>query len=293
MSKPIQRISLFAGKDGTDVIDILHSLQLLLADYQVTWEASTAQLANLSDVDTIADEHLGRDADLIIVIGGDGSILRCATAAMQHQTPMIGINKGRLGFLTDIRPNELDSRLLTVLQGDYWKAERFLLQTTIDYADGTQRDCCVALNDVILYPGETPHMMDFEVFIDDEFLCSHRADGLIIATPTGSTAYNLSAGGPIIHPSINALVMLPMFSHSLTARPIIIPSDKTIRVEFSPYNKINGKLSSNMGDIVDVLPGANIMIQQAKQKITLLHPLDYDYYESLRSKLHWGQRITD
>lgn len=292
MPKALQKIALFARKDTKSVVEILHSLKELLKRKDVVWESETAQLLGEENLPTVDYEDLGKDCDLIIVVGGDGSLLRCARAAQKHQTPLIGINKGRLGFLTDIRPNELETRLQAVLSGEYWSAERFLLNTKIKYPDGKKRDFGVALNDVILYPGDQLNMLEFQVFVDDQFLCSHRADGLIIATPTGSTAYNLSAGGPIIQPNVNAMVLLPMFSHSLTDRPIILPGDSHIRVEFSESNEVEGKLSCNTSEGLTIMPGAHILIEQASKKIRLIHPLDYDYYETLRNKLQWGNRLT-
>lgn len=293
MPKALKKITLFARKDDIDTIDTLNSVANLLRDYVLVWEAETATLANVTDVKTVNYEQMGKGSDLIIVVGGDGSILRSASAAMLHQTPVIGINKGRLGFLADVRPNELASRLLAVINGEYWTAERFLLHSSLKQANGSERDCGVALNDIVLYSSDAPRMLDFEIYVDEQFLCSHHADGLILATPTGSTAYSLSAGGPIIQPNVDAIVMLPMFSHSLTARPIIIPSSSRVRIEFSAHNETNAKLNCNANEIIDVPVGSIITVEQAAKKIKLLHPLDYDYYESLRSKLHWGHRLTN
>lgn len=293
ISQALKKIDIFAHKTDQDVLTILHKLHKLLDDYETCWETHTATIMEINDLKTVNADDLGRNSDLIIVVGGDGSMLRCVATAAKHKTPLIGINKGRLGFLTDIRPTELESRLLPVLDGHYWIGQRSLLNAEVHYPNQKIDSCNLSLNDVILYPGETPHMLEFEVYVNDIFLCSHRADGLIISTPTGSTAYNLSAGGPIVHPELEALVLLPMFSHTLTARPILIPNNQAIRLEFSKQNEINGKLSADADKIIDVTPGSNIFIKQSPDKISLLHPNDYDYYESLRSKLYWGQRLTD
>lgn len=293
MPSALKNIAVFARKDGIETVEILSSLQTLLTPYSVVWEAETAQQAGLTNVDTVDYADLGKNRDLIIVVGGDGSILRCASTAVKHQTPMIGINKGRLGFLTDIRPNELSTRLQAVLDGEYWTAKRFLLDTSVMDIGGEKVNCGIALNDVILYPGESLRMLDFEVYVDDQFLSSQRADGLIVATPTGSTAYNLSAGGPIIQPNVDAMVMLPMFSHSLTDRPIIIPSDSQIKIMLAEQHQAIAHLSCDADDNIEIKPGATITISKANKTIELLHPLDYDYYESLRNKLHWGKRLTN
>jgi len=229
---------------------------------------------------------------LIIVVGGDGSILRASQAAMKYQTPVIGINKGSLGFLADIRPSELETRLLKLLDGDYWAEKRFLLETSI-HSLGVIQSCGTALNDIVLSTRDGPHMIDFEIYIGNQFLCSHQADGLLLATPTGSTAYNLSAGGPIVQPNVDAIVVIPMFSHTLTTRPIVIPGNSFIQIKFSAHNTSPGKLSSDATNTVNIAPGTIIDIKKTTNELTLLHPLDYDYYESLRSKLHWGHRLTE
>tara|TARA_R110000868_G_scaffold8205_7_gene42774 strand:+ start:91173 stop:92045 length:873 start_codon:yes stop_codon:yes gene_type:complete len=268
-----------------NLIDFLQNRQL-----DIVCEFNTARLIPDYSLKTSPDHELGKHVDLVIVVGGDGSMLRAAKSAMKYDTPVIGINKGRLGFLTDIRPTEIETRLAQVLDGDYWIGERFFLQSHLTH-DGNQIDCGLALNDVVLSPGRTPHMLEFEIFVDDSFMCSHRADGLITATPTGSTAYALSGGGPIIQPGVDALVVLPMFSHALTSRPIVIKGDSKIRIEFSANNETSGQISCNGNEVIMVPPGSTIDIQKYDKKMKLVHPNDYDYYETLRSKLYWGHKL--
>lgn len=292
MPKALKKIALFACKSDSAITEVLRNIAELLKDYPLIWESKTAALAKMKPKRTVSYDQLGKNCDLILVVGGDGSILHSSRSATKYQTPVIGINKGSLGFLADVRPNELETRLIKLLSGEYWEEKRFLLDASIKTSK-TNQNCGTALNDIVLSTSNGPHMIDFEIYVGKKFLCSHQADGLLVATPTGSTAYNLSAGGPIIQPNIDAIVMVPMFSHTLSARPIIIPGDSDIKVKFSIHNKLNAKLSCDATNTVEIKPNTVITIKKAAKKLTLLHPSDYDYYESLRSKLHWGHRLTD
>lgn len=287
------KIALFGRARTNDIDTLLRNLvNLLQPQYQLVCEKNTAKLIADIQLETVDITQLGNNVDLVIVVGGDGSMLRAAKAAINFDTPVIGINKGRLGFLTDIRPYEIDSRLLNVLNGQYWMGKRCLLHATLQH-DQLQDDCGLALNDIVLSPSHTPNMLEFEIFINDEFICSHHADGLIVATPTGSTAYALSGGGPIIHPNVDGVVILPMFSHTLSARPIVVPGDSQIRIDFSTSNLKPGNLYCSGEKTIPVPPGASISIEKHKKYLQLLHPMDYNYYETLRSKLHWGQRLAN
>ncbi len=268
------------------LIDLLNKLQR-----SIVCETETASLIADKQLPTVEYAELGKDVDLVIAIGGDGTMLRAAKVAAQYGTPVIGINRGRLGFLTDIRPSDINTQLAAVLNGEYEIGERSFLQTQIA-SKQPSKSCDKALNDVVLSPGRTPHMLEFEIYVDDEFVCSHRADGLIVATPTGSTAYALSGGGPILHPVIDALVILPMFSHTLSSRPIVVPGKSEIKIILSPNNATDSQLSCDGGDIILVPPGGTIEIKKDAQTIRFIHPRDYNYYAALRGKLQWGKQLT-
>ncbi len=288
MSKKFQRIGIIGRPELEDIETTLTNLYQFLQqrDLMISAETTTAQLIKNFSGARVDFQQLAKNQDLIIVVGGDGSMLRAANTVAQHGTPVIGINKGRLGFLTDISPDEIETRLAKVLEGEYWQAERFFLQICLD-----GKDCGIALNDIVLSPGKTPHMLEFEIYIDEEFVCSHHADGLIASTPTGSTAYSLSGGGPIVHPRVDAIVLLPMFPHTLSARPIVVAGNSEIRLELSANNRSGAQVSCDGGEIISMTANSHLAIKKYATALKLIHPMDYNYYQTLRSKLRWGQQL--
>ncbi|WP_133129920.1 NAD(+) kinase [Legionella yabuuchiae] len=256
-------------------------------------------ISAFQDVDTASNfelklpvlerDNMGENQDLIVVVGGDGSLLSAARMAIKVNVPVIGINRGRLGFLTDISPSEIDEQLGDILNGQYQEERRFLLKTRIHDDDSTyfQGD---ALNDVVLSRGSETHLIEFEVCINQQFVSHYRADGLILATPTGSTAYALSAGGPIVHPLLNAMVMVPMFSHSLTTRPLVIDGHDVVDLKISKSNESDLQISCDGHESRTVKPGQIVSIEKNAQQLRLLHPTEYNYYDTLRIKLGWGSK---
>lgn len=245
--------------------------------------------AHMAPGHIVPKPQLGQHVDLIIVVGGDGKLLKAAHVAVLHNTPILGINRGRLGFLTDIKPDELN-KIDAILEGEYTEEARDLIHMEIN-TGVTQKALGVALNDAVLLPGNLPHMVEYEIYIGNNFVCSQRADGLIISTATGSTAYALSGGGPIIHPASNAFVIVPMFPHALTSRPIVVDADSEITICLSEDNKVSPAMSCDGLDQMPVHPGDTIHITKHPNPLRLIHPSDYDYYENLRSKLHWGTKL--
>jgi len=252
-------------------------------------DEKTASALDDPSLPVISRDALCSQCDLLIVVGGDGSMLHAAHAVVYDKIPVLGINRGRLGFLTDIRPDEFE-RIKAILGGDYRDEKRFFLQAAVSQ-QGKSLGKCDALNEVALIPDSVPHMSEFEIYIDDQFVCSQDSDGLIIATPTGSTAYALSGGGPILHPQLDAIVIVPMFPHSLSMRPIVIEGNREIRIVISPNNITVPRLTCDSQDYISTPPGSEITISKKQQPLHLIHPLDYDYYQSLRSKLHWGHKL--
>ena len=228
--------------------------------------------------------------DLIVVVGGDGSLLSAARMAIKVNVPVIGINRGRLGFLTDILPDELEERLGPVLAGKYYEERRFLLHMRIHDQDNTYFEGD-ALNDVVLSRGNETHLIAFDVHINQQFVSHYRSDGLILATPTGSTAYALSAGGPIMHPQLNAIVMVPMFSHSLNTRPLVIDGQSIVEIRISDRNENQLQISCDGHESSYVKPGQQVTIEKNMRELQLLHPDDYHYYDTLRIKLGWGSHF--
>lgn len=235
------------------------------------------------------DSVLAKTVDLMIVVGGDGSLLRAAHDLVNTDTPIIGINRGTLGFLTDIHPHTLAQQLESVFAGHYTEENRFLLDVNILQEEELHTHTS-ALNEMVLLPHINPHMIDFEIYLNDNFVCRERSDGLIIATPTGSTAYALSAGGPILHPELDAMVLVPLLSHTLSSRPLVISAAHELRIDISANNRDPVRIACDGGDCLEVKAGAQIFIQKKASHLRLIHPLDYDYFDALRSKLHWGKK---
>ena len=242
------------------------------------------------DAKKIPFHELGECCDLVIVVGGDGSMLKTARELIDSQVPLLGINRGHLGFLTDIRPTEVDTRVPPILDGQYTLENRFLLYAEV-FRDDKSIGTSTAVNDVVLYPGEIARMIQFELYMDRQFVYSQRSDGLIVSTPTGSTAYALSGGGPILAPQTDTIVLVPMFPHTLTSRPIAVSKQKVIDIVISETNPHNPQLSCDGQTIISLAPGDRIVIKQYPIEMKLVHPLDYDYFEVLRSKLGWGQKL--
>lgn len=253
-------------------------------------EKETAISIDLPNLNVLPREKLGEKCDLLVVVGGDGSLLHAAHPAVQQKLPVLGINRGSLGFLTDILPKDL-SKIEDILEGKYTVEKRFLLSTHIKL-DGKLLGEDDALNEVAIIPDAIPHMIEFEIYINDQFVCSQDSDGLIIATPTGSTAYALSGGGPIVHPQLDAIVLVPMFPHTLSSRPITIKADSEIRIIISHNNSSSPRISCDGRAHLNTPVGSEIIIRKKPQHLHLIHPLDYNYYETLRSKLHWGKKLN-
>lgn len=293
MTTPFKTIGLIGRQRKEDITDTLLALKHLLAQRKLATvvETETAGYLPKDKLPIYSRDELGKHCDLMIVVGGDGSLLNAARAAVNHQTPVLGINRGRLGFLTDIRPSELDNKVSEVLDGKFVEEKRFLLGIEIEQNNkAITQD--IALNDVVLTPGDVAHMIEFATSIDNEFMLNQYADGLIVATPTGSTAYALSGGGPILHPSLAAIVMVPMFPHTLSARPIVISAASKITIEIASTNETAPRLSCDGQALVSVPPGARIHISKKPEQLRLIHPLDYKYFETLRAKLHWGTKLA-
>lgn len=252
-------------------------------------DTETAASLNDASLPAVPRQELCKRTQLLIVVGGDGSLLHAAHAVIDNEIPVLGINRGRLGFLTDIHPAELE-KIKAILEGDYILEKRFLLGAKVEH-HGSLLGESNALNEVALIPDSVPHMSEFEVYIDDQFVCSQDSDGLIVATPTGSTAYALSGGGPILHPKLDAFVLVPMFPHSLNMRPIVIEGNRRVTIIITPNNNTKPRLTCDSQPFIHTPPGSHITISKKSQHLHLIHPLDYNYYETLRSKLHWGHKL--
>lgn len=252
---------------------------------QSSWEAlNRPPEAIICNIDEI-----GEQADLAVVVGGDGNMLGAARTLSQYEIGVIGVNRGNLGFLTDLDPDDALPPLLAVLNGEYKTEFRYLLSATVS-SEGVQTGHNNAINEMVLHSDKVAHMIEFEVYVDDEFMFSQRSDGLIIATPTGSTAYSLSAGGPILTPQMDAMALVPMFPHTLSSRPIVVDGNSQIRVRIA-HNNDPLHVSCDGHVKMAVAPGDDILIEKHPRQLRLIHPKSYNYYHVLRNKLKWGSRL--
>lgn len=231
---------------------------------------------------------LGETCDLVIVVGGDGCLLGAARDLARSKVPLLGVNRGRLGFLTDIHPQHINERVGEVLAGEYDLEHRFLLEAEIK-RDGRLMGDHSALNDVVFHSGDSVKMLEFELFIDGDFVYRQRSDGLIVSSPTGSTAYALSGGGPIMHPQLDAIVLVPMFPHTLSSRPIVIDGNSEIKMLSSPKNDFTASLNCDGQQAIEVEPGDWVYVRKRSHPLKLLHPKDHSFYEACRSKLGWSE----
>ena len=241
------------------------------------------------DTRRLPPEQLAAEVDLIVAVGGDGTMLHAARGAAQHGVPLLGVNRGRLGFLTDVSPELMAETINTILSGNYVAEDRLMLEAEISGGKGT-RGPMLALNDVVLKTANTGHMQDFRTSVDGEYVNTHGGDGLIIATPTGSTAYALSCGGPIIRPDVDALVIVPIAPHTLSDRPLVVRSSSqvTVRVEPRPESQ-RAEVACDGETFGEIGRDETLMIRVAEETVQLLHPRGQSYYDLLRSKLNWGQ----
>jgi NAD+ kinase len=239
----------------------------------------------------VAERDLVPAVDLVVAVGGDGTLLHAARHVAGRDVPLLGVNRGRLGFLTDISPEHMLQAIDAILAGDYLSERRSMLAAKL--ADRPDTEALFAVNDVVLQKGETGRMLDFTTVVDGVYVNTHRGDGLIVATPTGSTAYALSCGGPIIQPNVNALVMVPICPHTLSDRPLVLPSTSTVRVSLERDTHGPAHVVCDGEALAKLGAGETVTISLATQTVTLLHPRDYNYYELLRSKLNWGRANRD
>lgn len=236
---------------------------------------------------------LGSRCDLIIVIGGDGTLLDACRTVANHGTPLLGVNLGRLGFLVDVSPDNIRTALDDVLAGHYIQKPRLRLAARIIRADGSDDDEVYhALNECVIRNQEFARILDFDTYTQGHLISHHRADGIVVATPTGSTAYALSGGGPVVHPEIPALSLVPICPHTLSDRPLILDANQSVEVRISAAHHSTALFTTD-GQITQPLaPGDRVYIERASHDLILIHPPDYDYFHILRSKLEWGHSLT-
>lgn len=288
-----RNIGIVGRMGSVKVVESLRQLKQYLTanNYQVIIEEDTSTMIPGHGLQVASKKLLGEICDLVIVVGGDGSLLGAARELAKSKIPILGVNRGRLGFLTDISPSDLEERLAQVLAGEYIEESRFLLDGHVE-RNGQPLGYGSALNDVVLHPGKSTRMIGFDLYVDGHFVYSQRSDGLIVATPTGSTAYSLSAGGPIMHPKLDAVVLVPMFPHTLSSRPIVVDGKSEIKLVIGETNETYPQVSFDGQMNIACAPGDIIRITKKPFKIRLIHPTDHNFYATCRDKLGWASEIA-
>jgi NAD+ kinase len=248
----------------------------------------TAEHLKITDFPSRSLHELAADSDAVVVLGGDGTMLSIARALAPQGVPLIGINQGRLGFLTDITVSDMFDAVAEILSGQYVAEERILLNGQIR-RNGEPVFEATAFNDIVVGKGGSGRLIDLEISINSEFVYSQRADGLVVTSPTGTTAYALSAGGPIVHPTLEAVALVPVCPHTLSARPIVVSSHSRIEIHLTYAD--DARVHFDGQHHFDLQSGDHVWITRASRPVTLLHPHAYSYYDTLRQKLHWGKKL--
>lgn len=292
MTRIFQTVALIGKPQHAGANTTLARLYDFLKDlgHTVLLQDRVADELPLDGVTALPLHQLAEQADLAIVVGGDGNMLGAARVLSRFDIAVIGVNRGNLGFLTDLTPEGFEVPLKLVLEGQFLRDQRFLLEASI-HRHGEVKSLNSAMNEVVLHPGKVAHMIEFEVFIDNQFMLGHRSDGLIVSTPTGSTAYSLSAGGPILTPGLDVINLVPMFPHTLSARPIVVDANSEILLKIAPDNKSDLMISCDGHVNLSILPEDEVLIRKLPHELSLLHPKDHNYFEVLRSKLGWSSRL--
>ena len=287
MNTQFPNIAILGRYDDTRIVEPMQILTRYLKKTGVNVLASES-LQLEESVTRMQEADLCDAADLIIAIGGDGTMLYAGRLARESGTPILGINRGRLGFLADVTPDEMINSVDQVLQGNYTRDSRMLLEACL-HSDSGKESTAFALNDVVLQRRETGRMVDFSTRIGGQYVNTHAGDGLIISTPTGSTAYALSCGGPIIEPQLNAVAVVPICPHTLTDRPLVISAEQAIEVVLLERDDTVAEITVDGFSMGEIRPTDRLVVQAGDQRITLVHPPSYDFYGILRSKLFWGR----
>jgi len=283
-----KNVGLVARMGSEQVLESLRRVRDYLASRGVNvFLEDTAQellCETENDCEGFTQLEMATRCDLIIAVGGDGNILGAARTFAPYDVPILGINRGRMGFLADVSPDEIEESIGEVLAGNYVMEEHFLLEGEVS---GMKEVPC-ALNEVLIHSAKMPKMLEFNLYIDDIFVYNQYSDGLIIASPTGSTAYALSAGGPIMHPSLDAIVLVPMFPHQLNSRPLLVPGGSELRIVIGSNIGTNAKISFDSQVEFEIEAGESICVKKKKEFLKLVHPPGHSFYGVCRSKLNWA-----
>jgi NAD+ kinase len=291
MARRFQHAALVGKYQADGIRPLLQEIAQFLVrqGLEVSFEHHTAASTGVTDFDALTIDQIGRQCDLAVVVGGDGTMLGIARELARHNLPLVGINQGRLGFITDVPIGHFREALAPMIAGDYEEDFRAMLEGEV-WRDGHRIFEGLSLNDVVVSRGATASMVELRVDIGDEFVANMRADGLIVASPTGSTAYSLSAGGPILHPGIAGWVLVPIASHTLSNRPIVLPDSGPVRITVVAGRDASANF--DMQGLASLLHGDQVRVQRSAHKVRFLHPRGWSYYATLRRKLRWYEGVV-
>jgi len=272
--------------------DVAHIL--VRAGLDVSLELETAHNTGMTEYPALAMDDIGRQCDVAVVVGGDGTMLAVARELAPFDTPLIGINQGRLGFITDIQHKDMATALPLILSGQFEEEKRAMLEGAVlrPIRDGGFETIYEghAINEVVVSRGATASMVELRAEIDGQFVANYRADGLIVASPTGSTAYALSAGGPILHPGLGGWVMVPIASHTLSNRPLVVSDSGTITIEIVAGK--DASMNFDMQSLASLLHGDRVTVRRSPHRVRFLHPTGWNYYATLRRKMRWNEGVS-
>ena len=285
MKNKFSKIALSSTSQDEKVISIARQIFEILSNVEVEtlYDDNLSVLEELTGLKSLSTKAIVEKADLLIAIGGDGTMLNCSKKYGSKGIPVVGINLGKLGFLTDIAPEEITTRLIEVIKGNFVEDKRFFLEASVQ----NQNENLIALNEIVIHSGAIAQLIEFNLFINDHFVYRQKADGLIINSPTGSTAYSLSGGGPIVHPGVDAITLLLMFPQSLSTSSLLVRADSYIRIELT-NPQLSAQVSFDSHDSLTVKGIQEINIFKSTSTLNLIHPSDHDFFGGCRNKLGWS-----
>jgi len=290
MTIKIKTVGIIVKDKGDAVIKTVKQLVSFLSSASCNIVYDNSADGIIENTQSVDRETLAKQSDLAIVVGGDGTFLSAVRSLADLNIPILGINLGRLGFLVDISPDEMIEHLEQILQGNYVEECRFLLQAQV-IRNGHVISEADAFNDVVVHIRDVARMIEFETYINGQYVNYQRSDGLVVSTPTGSTAYALSSGGPLLHATLDAMVLVPICPHTLSNRPLVINANSKVEIIIGESKQSTAQVTFDGQSAFDVITGDKIVIEKKKSTINLIHPSAYDYYEILRAKLRWSEQL--
>ena len=291
MSARFRHAAIVGKYQARGILPVLEDVAHFLVEkgLEVSFDLDTATATGVTHYEALTPAQMGSRCDLAVVVGGDGTMLGIARELARHDLPLVGINQGRLGFITDVPIDRFRDLLGPMLEGDFEEEHRSMLDGSV-WRDGERIFEGLSMNDVVVSRGATAGMVELRVTIGEDFVANLRADGLIVASPTGSTAYALSAGGPILHPGIAGWVLVPIAPHTLSNRPIVLPDHGEVRIEIVAGRDASANF--DMQALASLLHGDEVRVRRSQHKVRFLHPRGWSYYATLRRKLRWHEGVV-